>query len=118
MDGPFHVLLIPRAKKARDQHARAKGNAVDKTDQQHDQARGRTDGGQRLLPDKVSHNQRIHRIIELLEQIAEKNRNSKQEHFLWNVPHRQQILIFGLLHSAITPPCFFLKNMHRKAERL
>ena len=116
VDGPFHVLLIPRAEKARDQHARAEGDTVDKADQQHDQARGRTDGGQRLLSDKVSHNQRIHRIIELLEQIAEKNRNGKKEHFLWNAPHRQQILIFALLHSAITPPCLFSHKYAQKSR--
>ena len=55
----------------------ADGNAHEQIDDQKDQALGRADCCQGLLPHKSAHNCRVHCTVELLEQIAQKQRHGK-----------------------------------------
>ena len=107
MDSALHILHIPRAEKARYEHARAQGNTVDKTNEQHNEACGGTDRRESLLADKITDNQRIDRVIELLEQVAQENGNRKKQHLFRHASHRKQILIF--FHSPGTILCDKIK---------
>lgn len=74
VDGLLYAVVILRAEIARDDDARAHRDAVDQTDHQEDQVTGGADGGQRLAAQKIADDQGIRRVIELLKQVAQKQR--------------------------------------------
>ena len=74
VDGLLHAVVVLRAEIARDDHARTHRNAVDQTDHQENQVAGGADRGQRLAAQKVADDQRIRRVVQLLKQVAQKQR--------------------------------------------
>ena len=55
-------------------------DTVNKTNHQKDQIARRADRCQRIASQKISYNQRVGRIVQLLEQIAKEQRDRKQNH--------------------------------------
>ena len=55
-------------------------DTVNKTNHQKDQIARRADRCQRVASQKISYNQRVGRIVQLLEQIAKEQRDRKQNH--------------------------------------
>ena len=55
---------------------------------------------------KVADNQRVSRVVKLLEQVAEKNRHRKQQHLFGHTAHCQQI--FTLVHKSRKPFLLFV----------
>ena len=79
----FHVF---RAEIIADHDPGADGKAgKEKDDHSHDH-RGRTDRRQCLFADEVSHNDRIHRIVQHLEDIAQHQRQGKENKLPQNRP--------------------------------
>ena len=77
MDGSGHAVIVTRAKIAGDGHACAHGQAGKEADEQEDQRAGRTDGRQRLISQKPADDQRVRRIVKLLEHLTEEYRHGK-----------------------------------------
>ena len=78
MDGPAEIPRIIGAEILGYDHAGAGGNAAEEANQHKNQAAGRTDSRQRTAPQEISHDQRIHRIVHLLEQIPQQERQRKK----------------------------------------
>ena len=104
VDSPLQVLLVLGAVKAGDEHTGAQGHAVDEADEQQDQAGGGADRSQGLLADELAHNQRVHCVVELLEQVAEKNRQREQEHLPGDAAGGQPVLAVVVHGSNICLP--------------
>ena len=64
----------------RHHNARAQRHAVDKARQQKNQAAGGADRRQRLAAQKIAHDQRVGGIVQLLKQVADEDRQGKQQH--------------------------------------
>ena len=79
MNGLLHAVDLARAVVPPDDHARAHGQAVEKANEQVDEAAGRADGGQGLAAQKVAYDQRVHCVVELLEQIAQQQRHGERD---------------------------------------
>ena len=82
----------------RHQHPCAQADAVDEPGQQEDQTARRPDGRQRLAAQKVAHDEGVHRIVQLLEQVAEKNRHGEQQHPPHHAAAGQRNILFGHRH--------------------
>ena len=95
MDRPFHIVLILRPVVAGDQNSRAQRHTVDKAHHQQDHAAGGADRRQGGPADKVAYNEGIHRIVQLLEQVAEKDGQGKGQHLSGNAALGQAILFIG-----------------------
>ena len=80
VDRKTHLFLVPRTEIARSHHTGAHGNAAEKADEQEDKVACGADGGKRVIADKISHDQRVGCVIELLKQIPDKNRHCKADH--------------------------------------
>ena len=77
VDGAGHPVIVPRAEIAGDGHTRAGGRTGEEADhQEHQRARG-ADGGQGVIPQESADDQRVGGVIELLKELAEKNRDGK-----------------------------------------
>ena len=77
MDGALYAVMVARAEIARDRHARAHGQTLEKADEQEDQRAGRADGGERLVAEITPDDQRVRRVIELLEDLAQQHGERK-----------------------------------------
>ena len=88
-DGSLHRLVelfhLLRAVKLPDGHNRTGGEAVEEKDQHVDDHRRGADGRQSLLAHEVPHNDRVHRIVQHLEDIAEHERQCKGD----QLPHNR-----------------------------
>ena len=82
MNGFLHTVNLPRSIISGDHNPCAYSDPIEETDHEKDQASGRTDRRQRFTAEKIPHDQGICRIIELLKEIAEKERNGKGHEFL------------------------------------
>lgn len=82
-NGGFHrqmeLFVVVGAEIAANDDAGSDGNAVEKQNQHIDDAGGGADGGQRFAADKVAHHKTVHRIVELLKQVAEEQRDRKHD---------------------------------------
>ena len=65
------------------------------------QTAGRADGGQRLAAQKVADDQGVGGVIQLLEQVADKNRQRKQQHSPGNTALGQGRFLF-CFHSLLS----------------
>ena len=74
---PVQLIQFLRSVKLPDGHHRTGGKAVEEKDQHVDDHRRGADGCQRLLADEVSHDDRVHRVVEHLEDVPEHERQSK-----------------------------------------
>ena len=79
MDGFLRRLIIFCSEIACGDDARAEGDPVKKSHHQKNKASGGADSGKRLAAEKISDDQRIRRIIKLLKQISEKQREGKRD---------------------------------------
>lgn len=77
VDGAGHLVVVPRAEIAGNGHAHAAGGAGEEADQQEDQRAGGADGGQRVVTQKVADDQGVGGVVQLLEQLAEKDGDSE-----------------------------------------
>ena len=77
VDGLGYAVIVTRAKIAGDGHACTHGQAGKEADEQEDQRAGRTDGRQRLISQKPADDQRVRRIVKLLEHLTEEYRHGK-----------------------------------------
>ena len=84
VDGLLHAVVVLRAEITRDDHACAHRNAVDQTDHQENQVAGGADRGQRLTAQKVADDQRIRCVVQLLKQVAQKQREREGDQRLRN----------------------------------
>lgn len=80
------AVVVLRAEITRDDYARTHRNAVDQTDHQENQVAGGADRGQRLTAQKVADDQRIRRVVQLLKQVAQKQREREGDQRLRNRP--------------------------------
>ena len=80
MDGAAHALPILGTKVAGHHNARAQRHAVDKAGQEKDQTAGGADSGQSLAAQEVADDEGVGCIVQLLEKVADKNRQRKQQH--------------------------------------
>ena len=101
VDGAAHPVPVLSAEIPRHHHAGAQRDAVDKARQQKDQAAGRADGGQGLAAQKVADDQGVGGVIQLLKQVADKNRQRKQQHTLGNAALYQRCFLFRF-HSLLS----------------
>ena len=90
MDGFLHTLTISCAVIACDDDACAHGDAVDQTDHQEDQVTGGADGGEGFAAQKVTDDQRVCRIIQLLEEVTQKQGQGKGDDALRDRAFRQR----------------------------
>ena len=79
MDGLAHLHRLPGAEVARDHHARAQEDAGEETHKEEDQRARGADGGQGPVSQKVAHDEGVRRVVELLEEIPEKERDGKTD---------------------------------------
>ena len=82
MNGKPQSLVIPGAEIPGDHHTCAHGYAVEKADEHEDQTAGGADCSQSIVAQIVAHNPGVKRIIKLLKNISQENRQGEQKHFL------------------------------------
>ena len=87
------AFVILRAEESCNDDTGTHGNAVKETHKHVDDTSGRTDRGQSSTADKFAHNPGIKRMIELLKNIAQKNRQGEQKHLFPDGAFRQCIAI-------------------------
>ena len=98
MDGLRHAFRIPGAEVAADDHASAHGGAHEEGDHQKDQACGGFDGGKGRVPKEFADDPGVGGVVELLEELAQKNRQSKGGDDALRVPLGQQHGILPPVH--------------------
>ncbi len=86
MHGFAQSLVIMRAVALGNDHGRAGGKARAEAHDGVDDRRDGPDRRLRLLADELSDHQRVHGIVELLEQKADRHRNRKAHHMLPDIP--------------------------------
>ena len=74
MDGALDACIVSGSKIARDGDARSERQALDKADEQENQRPGGAHGGQRPVSEEPPDDERVRGIVELLENLAQKNR--------------------------------------------
>ena len=79
---PAQLFGPPGAKILRDENARANGEAQRQRRKQDRQRRARADSRERLLPLKIADDNGIRRIIELLQQVSQHDRQRKLQNKL------------------------------------
>ena len=82
MDGLPEPLLVPGSEILGDHDSGAEGQAVEESHHHEYEASGRCHAGQRLRPQGIAYNQGICGIVQLLEQISQKERNGECDDFL------------------------------------
>ena len=75
--GPLRQFIPARPDKVRRDHAGAVGKPHIKPDQQIGQYAGGSHRRQGVRPQVIAHDQRVHRVVELLKKRADKNRQGK-----------------------------------------
>ena len=74
MDGALDACIVSGSKIARDGDARSERQALDKADEQENQRPGGAHGGQRPVSEEPPDDERVRGIVELLENLTQKNR--------------------------------------------
>ncbi len=80
MNGTGNLLLVARSEKFGNHHAATHCRSHKKTYHQKNQRTRRSDRGKRVRPQKLAYNQRIRRIVKLLEHLTQENRQRKAQH--------------------------------------
>ena len=79
VDGPDHIFLVLGAVIPGDDHAAADGDAVEKADDQKGEAAAGADGGKGPVVGEIAQHPGIGQIVELLEQLPQKQGEGKGE---------------------------------------
>ena len=82
MDGLLHGVILLGAEGSGDDHTGAHGHAIEEAGHHPNKASGGTDRCQCVFTDKIAYTPRVKGIIELLENVTDEYRQSKQEHGL------------------------------------
>lgn len=82
VDGLLHHVVFSGAVGAGDHHAGAHGQAVEEADEHKNETAGGADRRQGIVVDVVAYAPSVKGVVQLLEQVAEKHRHSKQYHRL------------------------------------
>ena len=77
LDGPVEFFHFPGAEVLADHHASADGEPIEKEDHDVDDHGRRADGRQGLLADEVADDDGVHRVVEHLEDVPQKERHGK-----------------------------------------
>ena len=101
MHGNLNVLFVLRADEIADDHTGPHGQSAEKADEQKDDGAGAGYGGQCVGAEKVPYNQRVRRVVKLLKQVPEQQRQGERGHFF---PDHT----FG--HKSIILPQNFFSN--------
>ena len=107
MHGVVHAAGIPGAKGLGDDYARAHGQPRKEADQRVDDIARGTDGGQRLLAHKLADHHAVHRVVQLLENLADQHGNGEADQMAGDGALRHIDALFLGRHS---------KSFHKKAE--
>ena len=97
-------LLILCADIMGDHNTLADGHSVEKSDEKENKVSGAGHSGKGRAPHKISDNQRIDRIVKLLEKIAYYQRQGVPDHLLLHRSGCQKILLTRT-HTACCLPC-------------
>ena len=110
MDGPLHMVVVLRPVVPGDEHPGAQGHAVDKAHHQQNHAAGGADRRQCGPADEVAYNEGVHRIVQLLKQVAEEDRQSKGQHLFGDAAFGQAILFVPVhwVHLRSLLMCLFI----------
>lgn len=106
MDGALKFFNLARAVIAGDHNACAHGDAVKKADHEKDQAAGGADCREGVASEKVSYDQGVGCVVELLEQISQKKRESEHDDLFPDRPFCHQCA--GLCFTHFLPPAVVL----------
>ena len=98
MGGPVDVLLVLGAVVVRDYDAGSAGEAHEEADCEIGDRGKRSDGGEGVLSDEVAHDPCVDRVVQLLEQASEKERQGKGNDLRKNRP-RSHVHITALSQS-------------------
>ena len=90
VDGLGRAIRIPGAEIAADDHARAHGSAHEEADHQMDQAAGGGDGREGAVPQIFADDPGVGGGVELLEKLAQEDREGEGEDDLFRVALRHQ----------------------------
>ena len=108
-DGRLHggpdVLPLPRAVMPRDDDARAGRKAVEEADEHIDHRPDAPDRGQRLLADEISDHHAVHRVVQLLKNVADQKRDGKRDQLPEDAASG---------HVGVRPPQTRLQNDHHQ----
>ena len=112
MDSLAQLFPVFRPVILGDDHRSPGGQTAEKADQGVDDGAGAAHGGQGLLAHKVSHDERIHGVIQLLKQIAQHQRNGKGQQQPGNAaPGHVRIVFFFMSKSQLfAPPQQLIKS--------
>ena len=77
MDGTGNTVVVASAEIARNGDACAHGHAHKEADEQENQRSGRTDGRQRPVAEETADDQRIRRVVKLLEKCSHQYREKE-----------------------------------------
>lgn len=111
MDGAAHILVFFRPEQPRDDDARAHGGAVEKADQHKDEAARGGNRGKSLLPEELSDDDRVGRIVKLLKKVAQKNGQRKKNKTSSDRPLRQGL--FGCFRPHTKKNSFYIACAER-----
>lgn len=106
MHAVVDALLVLGAKKLRDDNARPGAKAGEQPDHQVDDGGAGAHRRQGVGADVVAHHDRIHRVVKLLEQVAQQQRQREQQQLLPDDALGHQSLV--LLHLD---PSFSSKSL-------
>ena len=99
MNGQIHFLVVLGSVVPGDDNAGTHGQAVEKAYKQENEITGGADGGQSLVSKKLSHNQRVDGVVELLKYISPEDRQSKANQRFGNgILHKRIVLLFQCVH--------------------
>lgn len=94
MDGFLKIFLVSGSEVAGGYNTGAHGDSIKEAYHEKNQVAGGTDGGKGVAAEKVADNQGVGGIVELLEQVAQKKRQCKEQDSFpdWTFGHK----CFGL----------------------
>ena len=92
------LLVVARAQILRDHHARAHGKPLTEADEQIDGRPAGAHGGKGIAAHKIAHDDAVGGVVHLLQQVAEDQRQGKQQQAFYNA---------ALGHKGSGIPCFY-----------
>ena len=93
-------VCLPGTQILGNHHAGTHGGALTECNQQVNQRGTGANGGQRIAAHPVSHNNGVHRVVHLLEQIAQNQRNGEQQQVFENAALGHQNGMLGFRHGC------------------
>ena len=92
------LLVVARAQILRHHHARTYGQSLTEADEQIDGRTTGAHGGKGITAHKIAHDDTVSGVVHLLQQVAEDQRQGKQQQAFYNA---------ALGHKGSGIPCFY-----------